>query len=592
MPTQSRARRGARPRPILHRAGACGLGKNHGAHAALPAPADHGRGTRAGARDHVHAQGRRRNARARAAGARRRHAGTIGCRRQDAGTRGRGPGCTPRRVGWGLEDSAARLRIQTIDSFNAYLANAMPLTSGSGFGRGIADAPEDLYALAARETLRHAETDDELRLAFRAHPAPPRRQLDAARAAHRQHVVAARRVAAQPAATFRRAAGAAHRGQPAQHRARGTHHRSRRVCPRTSSAWRARWRAWPRANRAEDSGDAEASDLSAWLGFPRSHCGALRRPATLARSDALALRVDGSPRSRFTKADGLPASDPDAKALGQDFAEQPRIARLVARSPRCRSSACCRIPCVPEKARGALDALAKLLLMAAAQLTRIFNEQGECDHPEVAGAARQALTQDSSPTPLAERLGTRIRHILVDEFQDTSRDQYDLLLTLTQDWSEGDGRTLFLVGDPMQSIYGFRNAEVGRFSTVRGAGLGAITTAAAGTAAQFPLGTGAGALVQRSVRAGISRRGRRAPQRRAASCQCRRAHRTSKASLTCTAFTPTVRPREEAEAAAQSDRRTGPRAGRTRAWRCWPAHVATCARSVRRSARAACRSSV
>jgi ATP-dependent exoDNAse (exonuclease V) beta subunit len=62
-------------------------------------------------------------------------------------------------------------------------------------------------------------------------------------------------------------------------------------------------------------------------------------------------------------------------------------------------------------------------------------------------------------------------HILVDEFQDTSRDQYELLRTLTQDWSSGDGRTLFLVGDPMQSIYGFRNAEVGRFSTVRAAGL-------------------------------------------------------------------------------------------------------------------------
>ena len=67
---------------------------------------------------------------------------------------------------WGLEDSSARLRIQTIDSFNAYLANAMPLTSGSGFGRGIADAPDDLYALAARETLRHAETDPDLRVPF------------------------------------------------------------------------------------------------------------------------------------------------------------------------------------------------------------------------------------------------------------------------------------------------------------------------------------------------------------------------------------------------------------------------------------------
>src|SRR5204863_1779022 len=91
-----------------------------------------------------------------------------------------------------------------------------------------------------------------------------------------------------------------------------------------------------------------------------------------------------------------------------------------------------------------------------------------------ASAARAALTQDSAPTPLAERLGTRISHILVDEFQDTSRDQFELLRTLTQDWSQGDGRTLFLVGDPMQSIYGFRNAEVGRFSTVRAAGLGQL----------------------------------------------------------------------------------------------------------------------
>jgi ATP-dependent helicase/nuclease subunit A len=67
---------------------------------------------------------------------------------------------------WGLEESAARLRIQTIDAFNAYLANAMPITSRTGFGRGIADAPDDLYAIAARETLRDAESDPELRAPF------------------------------------------------------------------------------------------------------------------------------------------------------------------------------------------------------------------------------------------------------------------------------------------------------------------------------------------------------------------------------------------------------------------------------------------
>src|SRR4051812_5867368 len=68
--------------------------------------------------------------------------------------------------GWGLDQSAARLRIQTIDAFNGYLANAMPVTSGTGFGRGIADSPDDLYAIAARETLRFAETDAALGKVF------------------------------------------------------------------------------------------------------------------------------------------------------------------------------------------------------------------------------------------------------------------------------------------------------------------------------------------------------------------------------------------------------------------------------------------
>ena len=42
--------------------------------------------------------------------------------------------------GWGLDESAARLRIQTIDAFNGYLANSLPITSQNGFGRAIADA--------------------------------------------------------------------------------------------------------------------------------------------------------------------------------------------------------------------------------------------------------------------------------------------------------------------------------------------------------------------------------------------------------------------------------------------------------------------
>ena len=58
---------------------------------------------------------------------------------------------------------------------------------------------------------------------------------------------------------------------------------------------------------------------------------------------------------------------------------------------------------------------------------------------------------------------TALSICLVDEFQDTSRAQYELVKALTEQWSEGDNRSLFLVGDPMQSIYRFREAEIALF---------------------------------------------------------------------------------------------------------------------------------
>ena len=69
----------------------------------------------------------------------------------------------------------------------------------------------------------------------------------------------------------------------------------------------------------------------------------------------------------------------------------------------------------------------------------------------------------TQPSDLQLILDQQIRHILVDEFQDTSRGQWELLQKLCSEWSDGDGRTLFLVGDPKQSIYGFRKAEVRLF---------------------------------------------------------------------------------------------------------------------------------
>jgi len=108
-------------------------------------------------------------------------------------------------------------------------------------------------------------------------------------------------------------------------------------------------------------------------------------------------------------------------------------------------------------------ALTTVLPVLAAQLTVVFRDVGQVDFTEIALAASHALADQNAPTDLALELDCKIQHILVDEFQDTSHTQYRLLEQLTSSWEPHDGRTLFLVGDPMQSIYRFRQAEVGLF---------------------------------------------------------------------------------------------------------------------------------
>ncbi|MBF0588377.1 MAG: UvrD-helicase domain-containing protein, partial [Magnetococcales bacterium] len=99
---------------------------------------------------------------------------------------------------------------------------------------------------------------------------------------------------------------------------------------------------------------------------------------------------------------------------------------------------------------------------------------GRVDHTEIALRAQQALGNPDQPTELALKLDYQIKHLLIDEFQDTSLGQNQLLERLTAGWSGEDGRTLFLVGDPMQSIYRFREAEVGLFMRTQAHGIGAI----------------------------------------------------------------------------------------------------------------------
>lgn len=123
--------------------------------------------------------------------------------------------------------------------------------------------------------------------------------------------------------------------------------------------------------------------------------------------------------------------------------------------------------CYGEQQWQVLADVVALLPLLAARLRTVMMAHGVIDHTESALAALQALGDELEPTDLALQLDYRIRHILVDEFQDTSSMQFRLLELLTAGWNEGDGRTLFIVGDGMQSCYGFRNANVGLFLRAR-----------------------------------------------------------------------------------------------------------------------------
>jgi ATP-dependent helicase/nuclease subunit A len=112
-----------------------------------------------------------------------------------------------------------------------------------------------------------------------------------------------------------------------------------------------------------------------------------------------------------------------------------------------------------------LDTLYDLVLVVGEALNRyrsICRQRRLLDYVELEQAALRLFDQES-PTDLQLFLDRKIQHLLVDEFQDTSRSQWLLLQHLCGGWQVDSGRTLFVVGDPKQSIYAFRKAEVSLF---------------------------------------------------------------------------------------------------------------------------------
>jgi ATP-dependent helicase/nuclease subunit A len=101
--------------------------------------------------------------------------------------------------------------------------------------------------------------------------------------------------------------------------------------------------------------------------------------------------------------------------------------------------------------------LTRLLLVEFAQLKR---ERGWVDMNDVERAALVMLSDPVLSGWVQERLDARIRHLMIDEFQDTNPLQWQALSAWLSGYAgAGQAPSVFIVGDPKQSIYRFRRAE-------------------------------------------------------------------------------------------------------------------------------------
>ncbi len=171
-------------------------------------------------------------------------------------------------------------------------------------------------------------------------------------------------------------------------------------------------------------------------------------------------------RRRITKEHGFPAIKPfkimkaTMESLLNRFGEHENLRESL------KNLLLSPPPNYGDKEWKIIEALLELLPLLAAHLKVIFNENMVTDHAEISMAAMRVLGEQDAPSDIALNLDYRLQHLLIDEFQDTSLSHYRLLEKLTATWQPNDGRTIFIVGDPMQSIYRFREAEVGLFLRV------------------------------------------------------------------------------------------------------------------------------
>ena len=381
-----------------------------------------------------------------------------------------------KQQGWHLSDNPNRLRIQTFDSLAAELTRQMPMLAEIGASPGIRESADTLYRQAARATLAAL---DEPQLGPHLERLLPHLDNRLGQLEDLLSGMLSRRDQWLPHVL----------GHPdIQQLKTALKNEVERRLQQIDEAFPphlmselVRLAGWAADNLPEAKRAGNPITLWAKRKFrPAPQWEALPLWQGLAK---LLLTKGAAPRKSWTVNDGFPAPkekgvDPEVLArrqqakddisqLVKDIVANEQLTQLLAQIPSLP------VDTYTDAQADLLESLMHCLVRAAMELRLVFAETGEVDFVELSLRALQALGSEEQPTDLALALDYRLKHLLVDEFQDTSSSQHRLLSLLTAGWQSGDGRSLLLVGDPMQSIYRFREAEVGLFLQTREHGLAA-----------------------------------------------------------------------------------------------------------------------
>jgi ATP-dependent helicase/nuclease subunit A len=363
---------------------------------------------------------------------------------------------------WQLIENPSRLRIFTIDSLCAHLARQMPLLSRFGAQPKVADDANILYAQAAEQTLallEHKVHGDIVKTALR--------YVENNAAQLTGLLVSMLQKRDQWLSHANNTVDSMQLQSTLNYLIAQTLNDAKNALPPALQQVLMPVARFAASNQPTSLDIEALQDWQNVLSAQTADLAQWRAVADLMLTDKGLPRKEGGLNIKF----GFPATD-EGRAHKKTLVD---IIGAVHNTHALQAARSLPYRAAVDNDWGMISALSQLLNLAVAQLWLVFQQAGEVDFVEIAQRATQALMDESeTPTDLALKLDYQIQHLLVDEFQDTSPSQIKLLEQLTRGWQTGDARTLFCVGDPMQSIYRFRKANVSLFINAAARGIGDI----------------------------------------------------------------------------------------------------------------------